>query len=226
MQRTLLRGATGVCTLVTGMVALTGCSNMVEAADEVAHKFSADSSLLGPASSTTYVVRGGLDGPETAGTVPPTDQTPGDDEASTPERAEDVLPATSGTLVISNGMITSAEFIVSVESPNDLRFVLTEPALYERHGEVLDSIKALGTLATQSAMYPDTRVTLTPQITEQGTIVDATFAVPESLIADTERTTTEITLSLFIEPIATFDGAGTNTDPSEHPSGESSEAQR
>lgn len=189
MQRTLARGATGVCSVVTGVLVLTGCSHMVEATDEVTRKFSADSSLLGPASSTTYVVHGTL--------------------------AEDMLPATSGTLVVSNGMITSAEFVASVESPNDLRFVLTEPALYERHGEVLDSIKALGTLATQSAMYPDTRVTLTPQVTAQGTIVDATFEVPESLTADTARTTTEVTLTLTIEPIATFDDTDTSAEPSE-----------
>lgn len=229
-KHTLHVGLASVCTVVSGMLMFTGCAGVSEAADQATHRFNADSSLLGPGSSTTYVVTGNTEGaaPDSAVATTPDSVTLHERDDTTEPEADphstipDSLPSPYGTLIVSNGMITSAEFVASVETAHDMRFILTEPALYERRGKVLDLIYAFGTLSTSTAMYPDTRITLTPEPSGQGTLVNATLDIPESLTAESVPDARTVRLALFMEPLATFDGG----EPSDSETPESTDITR
>ena len=213
-KHTLHAALWGVCTALSGALMLSGCATATEAAETAKHHFNADSSLLGAGSSTTYIVS---DGTDTDAAPFGLSDSPDDTDARESEgarAADPALPAPYGTLTVSNGMITSAELVASVETIDDMRFVLTEPALFERRGEVLDSIHAFGTLSTTTAMYPDTRITLTPEPTANGTLVNATVNVPESLTAEGGPEVTTVRLAFFMEPLATFEDA-TSSDERE-----------
>lgn len=195
------RGFVALSTCLSGVFLLGGCASATEATEQTRYRFNADANLLGPVTSTTYTISGDLDQP-----LP-------DVSGRTSHSHEDLEASTeaTGTLVISDGMITSVELVVTLDSPNDLRFILTEPALFERRGEVLDSIPASGTLTADNAMYPDTQVTFTPEVTDKGTVVGASFAIPESLTAQSAHSSTTVQLQLMIQPLATFEEEGSHS---------------
>lgn len=181
------------CTV--GTVLFTGCADVEAVSEHVERSFNADSSLLSPATSTTYSVSGEIRESEQV-----------EAEAAAPNEAEtEIVSEASGTLVTSDGVITSIELVASLEAPDDIRFVLTEPALYERRGEPLDTCVTIGTLMTSSATYPDTKVVLTPKFTEDGTFAEATFQLPESFASERQFASRTVRLSLVLEPLATFD---------------------
>lgn len=203
LRRTLLMG----CWCTVGTLLFTGCTEVAEVADHAVRSFNADASLLAPVTSTTYSIRGSVEAPEH------------DPEAS-PENAEapsELLREASGTIVTSDGIVTSIELVASLESQDDLRFVLTEPALYERRGEPLESFGAIGTLITPSATYPDTRVLFTPQFSEDGSHAEASFDLPDSFVTEGQLSARTVRLELVLEPLATFD------QPSSAHEGESAE---
>ncbi|WP_217131754.1 hypothetical protein [Leucobacter chinensis] len=207
LRRTLLMG----CWCTVGTLLFTGCSEVAEVADQAVRSFNADASLLAPVTSTTYSISGSVEAPEQ------------DNEEASPETDEtsaELLRDASGTIVTSDGIVTSIELVASLESQDDLRFVLTEPALYERRGEPLESFGAIGTLITPSATYPDTRVLFTPQFDEDSSRAEATFDLPDSFVTEGQLSARTVRLELVLEPLATFD------QPSSAHEGEGAEKQQ
>lgn len=194
-KQTALRASVSACVIVTGLLSSTACAQVSEASEQTSLHFSADPSLLAPASSTTYTMHGQLEKENSA-------------ESQVDPPFESFDSSAKGTLIITDGVLTSIDLVATLVSPDDLRFTLSEPVLFQRRGEVLESVVVAGTLSTATAMYPETRVVLSPEETSDGILVRASIEMPESLITDNAQSSTIVMLNLVVQPLSTIDQSG------------------
>lgn len=195
------------------LVLTTGCAVHTDIARSAAMHFNADPNLLEPAAATTYYLTGELDTADNS------------DEASLASPYVHRDAHASGTLIMQDGMLTSVEITATLDTPDDLHFVLNEPVLMERRGEMVDAVIARGTLSTDNAVYPGTRVVFTPSHDDTGIFLHASIDVPDSLTQETQRTPGNdetINLILTVEPLVTIEDAP--SDYGSEPSGSEEEA--
>lgn len=146
----------------------------------------ADSDLLAPPSSETYYIRN----TETSVTV---------SHGSSP--LVTVPSSTDGVIVISDGIMSSAEFSAQIGDRQRVEFALTEPVLFERQGRTAETIMAVGTLKIENATYTGVHVLLEPEVSGTTVHLGATFEIPDSLTsnADTSVGPYEITMTFDLE---------------------------
>lgn len=173
----------------------SGCAGHSEIARSVEMRFNADPSLLEPATATTYHLTGELD-PASTG-----------DEGSLASPYLHREAHATGTLIMQDGMLTNVEITATLDTPNDLHFVLNEPVLMERRGEMVDSVVARGTLSTDNAVYPGTRVVFTPSLNQAGIVLHTSIDVPDSLTQGNPGNDETIQLKLAVEPLVTIEDA-------------------
>lgn len=187
----LFRGSALVCLSSMVIFGSVACSGAEPTGQEHSYSLRAGENLLSPSSSQTFVIQPDPDTQE---------QAPGEHFAS-PYAANN--SEVSGSLVVTDGMITHIDLTASLESPNDLRFELTNPALFERRGEILDRVTARGTLSTDTAVYHNVKIIFVPDPQEEGVVVDAELEVPESFASDEVAQSTNIHLRLLVAPEVT-----------------------
>ena len=89
----------------------------------------------------------------------------------------------SGYMVLSEGVITQAQFSVNLADLPEVSFELTQPAVLRRGGSD-GMVSAVGTLAFDGKQRPNTSVELTPTIIgDEVAEFDVRFSVPESRLA-------------------------------------------
>lgn len=106
---------------------------------------------------------------------------PVDDSALGEEVQDQVSP--SGFMVVHDGVITRAEFSVSVAGLSEASFVLTEPTILRREGRSEGVISAIGTFSVNGFQQRGTTITFTPSVmTDRAAEFDLTFKVPSNLL--------------------------------------------
>lgn len=176
----------GVVLLVSAStISLTACTSPTTGAHgNIADMhFSADSTLFAPPSSVTYLLHGNVTGNVAQNNRPMT--------AALETTAE-------GHIVVSDGMLSNAEISAMVDDLNDFTFELTEPVLFERQGKMSELVAGVGTLTTDTAVYPEVRAVFTPNFVNGVATVNVKIDVPDSAIAQvgTETGTLELALTL------------------------------
>ncbi|WP_427870981.1 hypothetical protein [Leucobacter luti] len=91
--------------------------------------------------------------------------------------------ASTGYMVLTEGVITQAQFNVQIAELPAVSFELTQPAVLRRGGSD-GTVSAVGTLAFDGKQRPNTSVELTPTtIGDEVAEFDVRFSVPESRLA-------------------------------------------
>lgn len=87
----------------------------------------------------------------------------------------------SGSMVLNDGIITSAELSLSVAHLVHASFVLTEPAVLRPDEGEDASVYAVGTLTVNGTARPRTSLELVPtELSEEAAAFDVDFAVPDN----------------------------------------------
>ncbi|MFT4231748.1 MAG: hypothetical protein QM606_03095 [Leucobacter sp.] len=96
--------------------------------------------------------------------------------------------ASSGHLVLSDGVITEAEYEVSASGLPEARFVLTDPTVLRRHDSEVGTVTATGTLSVDSSVRAGTDVRIRPlALTEEGAEFEVTLSLPDNPLVDGEE---------------------------------------
>lgn len=168
---------------------LTACTpSSAEAHDDVADMhFSADSTLFAPPSPKTYQVHGNV----TCDTAQNNDLVAAPDESTA-----------EGLIVVSDGMLSNAEFSATIAPLYDFTFELTEQVLFERQGKMSEMVVGTGTLTTDTAVYPEVKAVFAPNFVNGVATLNVTIDVPDSVIAQAGADSNTLELALTLDQIA------------------------
>ncbi|WP_193750767.1 hypothetical protein [Leucobacter chromiiresistens] len=90
--------------------------------------------------------------------------------------------SSSGTMVVRDGMIMSAELQVAIADMPEASFVQTTPTMLVRD-DMEETVTSVGTLSVGDLSQPNTSVELRPtELGEDQAQFDVTFAVPDNLL--------------------------------------------
>lgn len=93
--------------------------------------------------------------------------------------------SSTGTMVVRDGMIMSADLRVVIDDMPEASFVQTTPTRLIRD-DVEETVTSVGTLSIGSLTQPNTSVELKPtELGEEQAQFDVTFAIPDNLLVST-----------------------------------------
>ncbi|MFD5599538.1 hypothetical protein ACFWHR_05720 [Leucobacter sp. NPDC058333] len=93
--------------------------------------------------------------------------------------------SSTGTMVVRDGMITSAELQVSIADFPNASYVQTKPTMLVRD-DVAATVTSVGTLSVGGVAQPNTSVELKPtELGEDQAQFDVTFTIPDNLMVST-----------------------------------------
>lgn len=114
---------------------------------------------------------------------------------------ERVTADASGSITVTDGIMSNAEILATIDSYHQIKFELTEPVVFERQGQVSDLIVGVGKITTSSGVFNDVKVVLTPHTSPSGTTLEATIEIPDSLQLDLEKKSRPLELELSLNPV-------------------------
>lgn len=108
--------------------------------------------------------------------------------------------SSSGYIVLSDGVITEAQYEVSAEGLPEAEFVLTEPTALRRANSEVGTVTVTGTLSVNGSVRNGTSVRLTPTaLSKDAAEFDVTLSIPDNpLIASGELPIDEISAHLVL----------------------------
>lgn len=93
--------------------------------------------------------------------------------------------SSTGTMVVRDGMIMSAELQVVIDDMPEASYVQTKPTMLVRD-DIEETVTSVGTLSVGGLAQPNTSVELKPtELGEDQAQFDVTFAIPDNLLVST-----------------------------------------
>ncbi len=93
--------------------------------------------------------------------------------------------SSTGTMVVRDGMIMSADLQVVIDDMPEASFVQTRPTMLV-HDDIEETVTSVGTLSVGGLTQPNTSVELKPtELGEDQAQFDVTFAIPDNLLVST-----------------------------------------
>lgn len=162
IRRTSIVTTALVATVLSG--ALVACSESpLSPSSSQFSALSADASLFAPPKNDKYSLEG-----EVVGASVYSRGTP----------LNDLAAEATGSITVSDGIMTQAEITATIAAMHSIKFVLTEPAIFERSGQVSDLIVGVGTITTAATVYNGVKLILVPKSDARGNSFDATIDIP------------------------------------------------
>lgn len=163
---------------------LTACQNTPSQLGLVEHSLNAEPSFFEPPKGDLYSVQGEIKGAKLRGKSSMIEQ----------ETAQ-----ATGSVRVTDGILDAAEIVATIDSVHHLTFELTEPAVFERKGEMTDLIVGVGKLTTDTAVYPEVKVLLHPKKGQSGTTMNAVIEIPDALQLQLSSENEPLELELTLE---------------------------
>lgn len=184
-NRGVIITSVSVATLALSLSSCSAMSTEAVSASGVS-TLNADPSLFAPPTDEFYALEGEIVGAEQTVKQMP---------------MESSVAEAHGLIVVTDGIMYNAEITATVDTFETIKFELTEPVFFERHGQISDMIVGVGKITTSSGIFNDAKVILSPADQDSNNNFDAILEIPYSLGLDADSDIRSVQLSLNIEQV-------------------------